>query len=929
MTNDPIDLQFDSSAKQNANLAQSRVRWLSVTGVIGGLVMFIIATALLAWTSRLQREAHHTEDELMECRMAVNRVMAETSREWNQLLNASPAHDTSIAIPDHPTWAADLRLAEKTCKHLSQSDMMSRSGQRLEIATTIHMEFHERAKRWNTTLRKLRQAFRQQSQLTGELIFALIRNVERVQGHYRLELALSLRELNLDQDTEAFLQDLRRDCVSDTIATRMRADVMELHSKLTRMADTTNVDQLTDLGENQIRPLLVRIRSASPEFGLFDDVALIEESIFRTHQDGSGGCFTLQLALAELLLDREPLIHQSVALTERLNNDRTNLATTAAILQGRLNSEFSNALAIVWSVIVTCGIAFSGAFVWLGRRVSEDISMQLETIDRSARELANEQLLLATVISSVPTPLYWQDAEGRYRGCSNSFANWLGFDHARDVIGRTDEQLPWSCETAEEKIKNEQNFLNGTESFFQGEVPMTLADGRRFVMVASKTVLKSVDGRRMGVLSAYLDVSQRKAAEEKAIGLARIMAECPTEIYVFETTELNFIEINRAGSEAVGIDPSNLNQACFSSINGQFDRDTLKALYAPLLKNEQHQIEYETLHKRHDGTLYPVHVSVLTIELDGLFVFVACATDLTEYKKLERKLAQAQKLESIGQLAAGIAHEINTPMQCISGNIEFLQRFSTELLKVVEAIRKDVISSSPRPWEERLTELNSLMKKCRYDYLVQQVPMAIEESSHAILRVIEIVRAMRVVSHPGSKDRSATDLNGLIRDAITVCRNRWKYAAEVHTDFEEPLPELRAFPAELSQVFINLIVNAADALVEKNGENPVTLGNISILTRVDNGQISVELSDDGCGMSEETKSKAFEPFFTTKEVGKGTGQGLAITYDVITNLHGGTIEIESEPGVGTRIRIRLPIDAQVKMPSLPTENTFSVGCLTA
>ncbi len=929
MTNDSIDLQLDTSAKQNANLAQSRVRWLSVTGVIGGLVMFIIATALLAWTSRLQREAHHTEDELMECRMAVNRVMAETSREWNQLLNTSPAHAPSIAIADPPTWAADLSLAERTCKHISQSDMMSRTGQTFQITTSIHLEFHQRAKHWNTRLHELRQAFRQQSQLTSELIFVLIRNVERVQGHYRLELALRLRDLNIDQDTGAFLKNLRQDCASDTIATRMRADVMELQSKLTRMADTSDVDLLTDLGENQIRPLLLRIRSAAPEFGFFDDVTLIEESIFRPHQDGGGGCFTLQLALAELLLDREPLIDQSVALTERLNNDRTSLATTAAILQSRLNSEFSNALAIVWSVIVTCGIAFSGAFVWLGRRVSEDISIQLETIDRSARELANEQLLLATVISSVPTPLYWKDAEGRYRGCSNSFANWLGFDHARDVIGRTDEQLPWSSETAEAKIANERAFLKDTEGFFHGEVPKTLADGRRFVMMANKTVLKSVDGRRMGVLGAYLDVTQRKAAEEKAIGLARIMAECPTEIYVFETTELNFIEMNRAGSEAVGIDPSNLNQACFASINGQFDRDTIKALYAPLLKNEQHQIEYETLHKRRDGTLYPVHVSVLTIELDGLFVFVACATDLTEYKKLERKLAQAQKLESIGQLAAGIAHEINTPMQCISGNIEFLQRFSTQLLTVIEAIRKDIISSSPRPWEDRVAELNGLMKKCRYEYLVQQVPMAIEESSHAISRVIEIVRAMRVVSHPGSKDRTLTDLNGLIRDAVTVSRNRWKYAAEVHTHFEEPLPDLRAFPAELSQVFINLIVNAADALVDKHGENPTTLGNISIRTSVEKDHILVELSDDGCGMSEETKAKAFEPFFTTKEVGKGTGQGLAITYDVVTKLHGGTIEIESEPGVGTQFKIRLPIDAQAKPPALQTENTSSFSCLTA
>lgn len=287
-----------------------------------------------------------------------------------------------------------------------------------------------------------------------------------------------------------------------------------------------------------------------------------------------------------------------------------------------------------------------------------------------------------------------------------------------------------------------------------------------------------------------------------------------------------------------------------------------------------------------------------------------------ELEEQGRRLAQAQKLESIGQLAAGIAHEINTPMQCVSGNIEYLKASCARLLSVTEAYR-ETLEGPSMSWEVRRDRIAEILTTSRFSQLEVQIPAALDESNGAALRVIEIVRAMKAMSHPGTRERVSTDINVIIRNAVAVSRNRWKYAAQVTLDLAENLPDVKALPAELSQVILNMIINAADAIAEKLGESSPTLGAITVRTRSAKDHIRIEIEDSGCGMSAEIRDRVFDLFFTTKDVGKGTGQGLAISHEVIVKQHGGTIDIASTPGAGTTFVICLPL-SNGSHPSLAT-----------
>lgn len=280
--------------------------------------------------------------------------------------------------------------------------------------------------------------------------------------------------------------------------------------------------------------------------------------------------------------------------------------------------------------------------------------------------------------------------------------------------------------------------------------------------------------------------------------------------------------------------------------------------------------------------------------------------DMSEQKALESQLAQSQKLESIGQLAAGIAHEINTPMQCVSGNVEFLKNCCERLFSVVDGYQYMLFTEQTMSIEARRDEMTQLIQESRFEHVRAQAPAAIDEAAEASQRVIEIVRAMKAMSHPGTMAKVSTDINSLVRNAAMISKGRWKYSAELTLDLEEPLVDVKALPAEFSQVLLNLIVNAADAIATKNGENSGVLGLIKVSTRVEDDGVRIDVQDTGTGIPDDVKRRVFDPFFTTKEVGKGTGQGLAITYDVVVNKHGGRIGLTTEVGVGSTFSVWIP-----------------------
>lgn len=270
---------------------------------------------------------------------------------------------------------------------------------------------------------------------------------------------------------------------------------------------------------------------------------------------------------------------------------------------------------------------------------------------------------------------------------------------------------------------------------------------------------------------------------------------------------------------------------------------------------------------------------------------------LEQLRENERQLAHKQKLESIGELAAGVAHEINTPIQYIGDNAKFLEDAFADLLKFAAGGRVSDLPDSQQELDCRVL-----------DYHRAEVPKALHELQQGAAQVARIVRAMKEFSHPGPIERQSIDLNHAIESTVLVATHEWKYAADLATDLDPELPPVRGLAGEINQVMLNLIVNAAHAISELR-KPPDEKGRIHIRTREDGGFAEIRVSDTGCGIPEAIQSRIFDPFFTTKPVGKGTGQGLALAYAVIVKKYNGTIRVESKPGQGTTFTIRLPLQA--------------------
>ncbi len=266
------------------------------------------------------------------------------------------------------------------------------------------------------------------------------------------------------------------------------------------------------------------------------------------------------------------------------------------------------------------------------------------------------------------------------------------------------------------------------------------------------------------------------------------------------------------------------------------------------------------------------------------------------------ELEQSRKMESIGRLAAGIAHEINTPIQFLGNNLEFLKKSYAQLRRLTDA-NESVLMDLP---EAKAAELRSLATEVNLAYLREEVPQAISESLEGIQRVTKIVRAMKEFSHPGGTEKVPVDVNECLVTTSTVARNEWKHLADLVLDLDPALPYIQGLPAELNQVFLNLIVNAADAIGEKVPAD-AGKGVISLSTRRHALGVEIRIADNGVGIDEQVQKKIFDPFFTTKRVGKGTGQGLTVCYQVIVNRHGGTIHCQSALGAGTTFILRLPL----------------------
>lgn len=291
------------------------------------------------------------------------------------------------------------------------------------------------------------------------------------------------------------------------------------------------------------------------------------------------------------------------------------------------------------------------------------------------------------------------------------------------------------------------------------------------------------------------------------------------------------------------------------------------------------------------------------VEPNGSFIgYLLLMDDITEKKHLEKRHQQSMYLESIGQLSAGIAHEINTPMQYISDNLNFLKESFTDVSKALHYIRKSLFNKT---LDE--AKLDSIFEEADIIYLSEELPLAFSQTTEGVERVCSIVKAMKEYSHPNSEEKVATNINHCIESTITISKHTWKYHSDMEVILEPDLPDVMCHPGPFNEVILNIIVNAADAIKDRlESDKTIEKGKITIQTLNKESFAEIRISDTGGGIPESIQEKIFDPFFTTKAVGKGTGQGLALSYSIIKERHNGELHFETVPGESTTFVLQLP-----------------------
>ena len=411
-------------------------------------------------------------------------------------------------------------------------------------------------------------------------------------------------------------------------------------------------------------------------------------------------------------------------------------------------------------------------------------------------------------------------------------------------------------------------------------------------------------------------VDRRIATLDSKLALSEYCYHClfdsnPHPSFVFDVQTMMVLEVNQAAVKAFGFSDKEWQHLKVTALNESEDV-TMFAGPAPVGKVR------ETQFCAKEGTLVDVELTSSPIMCKGKNAALLMASDIRERKRAQRErdmmeiqLRHAQKLESIGQLAAGIAHEINTPTQYIGDNVSFLEDAFSDLRQLM--VEYDLLLAVAKHGSvppEMAEAVSTAIEAVHAGYLMEEIPKAIQQTREGVGRVSTLIQAMKEFSHPGTKEKIPLDLNKALESTITIARNEWKYVAEMETDLDPSLPVVNCLPSELNQAVLNLIVNAAHAIEEVVGKNGYSKGKIRVQTRNQGDWVEIRISDTGCGIPEKVRCRIFDPFFTTKEVGKGTGQGLVITRNVIVNKHQGTIDFETQEGTGTTFIVRLPYQAQ-------------------
>jgi signal transduction histidine kinase/HAMP domain-containing protein len=429
------------------------------------------------------------------------------------------------------------------------------------------------------------------------------------------------------------------------------------------------------------------------------------------------------------------------------------------------------------------------------------------------------------------------------------------------------------------------------------------------IMVGELNRLSGEYDRLVSTERAQLEsiVSERTKALEQSKEMFRLMAESTKAIpFTLDLTECCFTYIGTRAIAESGVpetkwkEPGSLDTIIPRGVNPEVRQRLDECQTGPfefvssLMRRGNRRAEM-----RWTGTC---EIIANTKVLRGLLL------DITELRRQGRERAEAQKLESVGRLAAGVAHEINTPVQFVSDNVNFVRTSMTDIAMVIDVYRelREAVKSGAGV-AAAAHRVAAAEQAADLTYVLQNVPLAVDSAIDGLERIAIIVRSMKEFAHPDQAQKCFADINQAIRSTLVIAHNEYKYVADIDTNFAD-LPLVQCYLGEINQVVLNLLVNASHAIADSVRDTAVR-GKLTVMTRLDGDVVEISIADTGAGIPEAIRDRIFDPFFTTKEVGKGTGQGLALAHSVIVIKHGGALRFETEPGKGTTFYIRLPVSA--------------------
>ncbi len=572
--------------------------------------------------------------------------------------------------------------------------------------------------------------------------------------------------------------------------------------------------------------------------------------------------------------------------------------------------------------------------------------------DIAERKQAETELKrLALVVQKIQNAIVICDPKGHIQWANEGFTRTTGYELS-EVLDKKPAHFLHGEKTDPKTVASIRQALAARQPF-EGEIYHYRKDGKGYWFSLSISPFEDENGVLQGFISIKMDIGERKAMEEELRRAYDEMEQHVSDrtvelVQANKTMQLEVNERKRAElelSEAQGFLHKVINNlpnpifvkdenGKFSLVNKAFTELYGKSVeeligkgdadfHSPeeaqkfleddrqVMESQEEKFILEEQHTDYQGNVHWLQVVKRPMVLGENLprYLLGICTDMTERRGLENQLRHAQKMESIGQLAAGIAHEINTPTQYVGDNTRFVRESFGDLEAVLEKFRELLASArvgiTP---PELIAQVEKAIQAADVEYLLEEIPHALQQSLEGVTRIAKIVQAMKDFAHPGSHERKAADLNKAIESTITVARNEWKYVADIETSFAENLPLVPCLLGEFNQVILNLTINASHAITDVIGDGANGKGKITITTaNIANEWAEIRISDTGTGIPPQACSRIFDPFFTTKEVGKGTGQGLAISHNVIVEKHKGQLSFETEMGKGTTFIIRLPL----------------------